>query len=201
MGSEIRPRPVLLAIDGRSGSGKTSLAHALTHTLRTQHGLDVGLFHVEHVYRGWSGLEEGLEHYVAQVLVPLRRGERARWFPWDWKAHTVATAPRFTRPAGVVLCEGVGSASPAAHPLLDAALRLRAPASLRKERALARDGETYRPFWDMWAAQEERLGSPAPGRHDTEIDLEVTPDPHERLDLATAWALEAIGAGLTAARS
>ena len=28
---------------------------------------------------------------------------------------------------------------------------------VRYERAMARDGETYRPYWNMWAAQEEQL--------------------------------------------
>ena len=32
-----------------------------------------------------------------------------------------------------------------------------APTALRKERALSRDGETYAPHWDRWAAQEDAV--------------------------------------------
>jgi hypothetical protein len=29
--------------------------------------------------------------------------------------------------------------------------------SVRKQRALARDGDAFAPFWAMWAAQEDAL--------------------------------------------
>ena len=32
-----------------------------------------------------------------------------------------------------------------------------APTDLRRRRGLARDGETYAPWWDTWAAQERAL--------------------------------------------
>ena len=50
--------------------------------------------------------------------------------------------------------EGVGAGHRAARDLLDAVVWIQAPEQLRKERALARDGETYAPHWDRWAAQE-----------------------------------------------
>ncbi|MFC6235722.1 hypothetical protein ACFPZL_11580, partial [Leucobacter soli] len=34
-------------------------------------------------------------------------------------------------------------------------LWLECPAPLRRQRALARDGEIFAPHWDSWAAQEE----------------------------------------------
>ena len=34
---------------------------------------------------------------------------------------------------------------------------LEAPADVRKKRALDRDGETFAPYWDMWAAQEDAM--------------------------------------------
>ena len=32
-----------------------------------------------------------------------------------------------------------------------------APEEVRRERAMARDGDVYAPWWDVWAAQEHRL--------------------------------------------
>jgi para-aminobenzoate synthetase len=34
---------------------------------------------------------------------------------------------------------------------------LEAEDGVRRARALARDGESYRPFWDVWARQEQEL--------------------------------------------
>ena len=145
------PAPVIIAIDGRSGSGKTTLAIELAARLREHH--KVSLFHLEDIYPGWNGLAAGIERYVTTVLSPLRRGESAEWVSWDWERHYDGEA-RTTRPAEIVLVEGVGAAAAAARPLLDAVIWADSSDSDRRARALARDGDTYEPFWDQWAAQE-----------------------------------------------
>ncbi|MFF2246402.1 aminodeoxychorismate synthase component I [Arthrobacter sp. NPDC058130] len=145
------PAPVIIAIDGRSGSGKTTLAIELAARLREHH--KVSLFHLEDIYPGWNGLAAGIERYVTTVLSPLRRGESAEWVSWDWERHYDGEA-RTTRPAEIVLVEGVGAAAAAARPLLDAVIWADSSDSERRARALARDGDTYEPFWDQWAAQE-----------------------------------------------
>lgn len=156
-GSAVRPGsngPVLIGIDGRSGAGKTTLALELAALLR-QHRR-VSLFHLEDIYPGWNGLAAGVEKYVGTVLEPLRRGADAHWFAWDWENHFDG-GQRTTAMADVVLVEGVGAAAAAARGLLDAVVWMEAPAPNRKHRALERDGQTYAPFWDAWAAQEEAL--------------------------------------------
>ncbi|HET8878058.1 MAG TPA: aminodeoxychorismate synthase component I, partial [Arthrobacter sp.] len=62
---------------------------------------------------------------------------------------------RTTPPADVVLVEGVGAAAAAAAPFLDAVIWTDAPDDARKARALNRDGDTYGPYWEQWAGQEE----------------------------------------------
>jgi para-aminobenzoate synthetase len=148
------PAPVIIAIDGRSGAGKTTLAIELAATLRNHH--KVSLFHLEDIYPGWDGLSAGVERYVTTVLAPLSRGEAATWVSWDWKNHNDGD-PRVTLPAEIVIVEGVGAAAAAARPLLDAVIWADAPDGERRTRALARDGETYEPFWDQWAGQEAEL--------------------------------------------
>ncbi|BCW73149.1 aminodeoxychorismate synthase component I [Arthrobacter sp. NicSoilB8] len=145
------PVPVIIAIDGRSGSGKTTLAIELAARLREHH--KVSLFHLEDIYPGWNGLVAGIERYVTTVLSPLRRGEPAEWVSWDWERHYDGEV-RTTRPAEIVLVEGVGAAAAAARPLLDAVIWADSSDAERRARALARDGGTYEPFWDQWAAQE-----------------------------------------------
>ncbi|MDQ0031609.1 aminodeoxychorismate synthase component I [Arthrobacter bambusae] len=146
------PAPVIIAIDGRSGAGKTTLAVELAARLRMHH--KVSLFHLEDIYPGWNGLAAGIERYVTTVLAPLRHGDAAEWVRWDWERHYDGRR-EVTLPAEIVIVEGVGAAASAARPMLDAVVWVDAPDDDRRHRAMARDGSSYEPFWDSWAAQED----------------------------------------------
>ncbi|MBT1001410.1 aminodeoxychorismate synthase component I [Paenarthrobacter sp. DKR-5] len=144
-------RPVIIAVDGRSGSGKTTLAVELAARLREHRSVSV--FHLEDIYPGWNGLEAGVERYVSTALAPLSQGLAAEWLAWDWSLSHDGER-RTTRPADVVVVEGVGAGARAARELLDAVIWLDAAEDERKHRALDRDGDTFAPHWDEWAWQE-----------------------------------------------
>lgn len=148
----MNPAPVIIAVDGRSGAGKTTLAVELAARLRQHHR--VSLFHLEDIYPGWNGLMPGIERYVATVLKPLSAGQAAEWTSWDWEKHYDGGS-RVTLPAEIVIVEGVGAAAEAARPMLDAVVWVEASGDDRRRRALMRDGSTYEPYWDSWAAQED----------------------------------------------
>jgi anthranilate synthase component 1/para-aminobenzoate synthetase len=148
----VRTKPILIAVDGRSGAGKTTLAVELAAMLRVHR--TVSLFHLEDIYPGWHGLAGGQQRYLETVLRPLAAGDTAHWTAWDWDGNGDG-ASRTTEPADVVVFEGVGAAHAAARGLLDAVIWLQAPSANRRTRALSRDGDTYEPFWDVWAEQEE----------------------------------------------
>lgn len=160
--------PVIIAIDGRSGAGKTTLAIELAARLREHH--KVSLFHLEDIYPGWNGLAAGIERYAATVLAPLRRGEPARWVSWDWVQHYDG-AIRLTQPAEIVLVEGVGAAAAAAMPFLDAVVWADSPEQERRTRALGRDGASYEPYWEQWAGQEDEwlAADDVPSRADVRV--------------------------------
>ena len=162
------PAPVIIAIDGRSGAGKTTLAIELAARLRNHH--KVALFHLEDIYPGWNGLAAGIERYISTVLTPLSHGERATWTSWDWEKHYDGDT-RVTLPAEIVIIEGVGAASAGARPLLSAVIWADSPDDVRRTRALDRDGGTYEPFWDQWAAQEDAWldGDDVPGLADIRV--------------------------------
>ena len=52
----------------------------------------------------------------------------------------------------------MGASAPG-HPeaVPDLTVWLQLPEAQRRRRALARDGEIYRPHWERWAAQEDAL--------------------------------------------
>lgn len=140
----------VLAIDGRSGAGKTRLAAEL------HGGLGAPVVALEDLYGGWDGLENGIDRLVSEVLVPLAAG-RTAWVPrYDWVARNWAERVRLDPPA-LLIVEGVGAGARRAARYESLVVWLEAPLSVRQQRALERDGETFIPHWDRWAAQEEAM--------------------------------------------
>lgn len=142
-------------IDGRSGSGKTEFARALLAGLRAA-GRAPRLLQVEDLYPGWDGLAAG----SAAVAGALRTGRYRRY---DWHRGAFDPAPVMIGPAGPPLVvEGCGALT--AGNLAAARERaggaevvgvwLECAETVRRERAIARDGDAYAPHWERWAAQE-----------------------------------------------
>ena len=143
-------RTVVLGIDGRSGAGKTALAARLAAEL------DAAVVHLDDIYPGWDGLAAGVALLARRVLEPLARGEPALVPRWDWQAGAWA-APARLAPPPVLIVDGVGAASAVIRRHASVLAWLELDGAERRRRALARDGATYEPHWDRWAAQEDRL--------------------------------------------
>lgn len=188
------PAPVIIAIDGRSGAGKTTLAIELAAQLRNHH--KVALFHLEDIYPGWNGLTAGIERYVSTVLTPLSRAEPATWTSWDWDRHYDGDT-RVTLPAEIVIIEGVGAAAADARPMLSAVIWADAPDDIRRKRALDRDGGTYEPFWDQWAEQENSWLAADDVRRQADIRVRNNADGSATADVMQALVyLPALGPAL-----
>ena len=140
----------VVAVDGRSGSGKTSLAAALHDRLRAP------VVSLEDLYGGWDGLEHGIDLLVSAVLEPLAAGRAARVPRYDWIAGEWAEPTEIERPP-VLVVEGVGAGARRAAAFESVLVWLEVPAPVRKKRALDRDGATFAPHWDRWAAQEDAM--------------------------------------------
>lgn len=143
--------PVVIAIDGRSGSGKTSLAEALAGELS-----DATVVHLDDMYPGWDGLAATPPLLVAQVLEPTRRGEAAAFRRFDWEHGTFADSIAIPRTRFLVV-EGAGSSVGMARRYADVRVWLEADTAVRKQRGLERDGEAYAPHWQRWADQEDAV--------------------------------------------
>ena len=144
--------PLIISIDGRSGSGKTQLADMLNFSFTAEH-FAVRVLNLDSIYPGWDGLAEGTKTW-RKISRNLRKGKPASYREWDW--HADAPGPKHTiDPAQetVIICEGVGAIAGTC----DVRIVVKAPDELRYRRAIDRDGETYRPHWERWAAQEETL--------------------------------------------
>lgn len=146
---------VVVAVDGRSGSGKTLLATAVGATL------DAPVVHLDDVYPGWDGLAEGVALLTADLLEPVSRGATGSYRRWDWmrsRPGRVVPVPA----TALLVVEGCGALVDPAGRHASVRVWVDAPDDERRRRALARDGETYAPHWDRWAAQEERAYATRP---------------------------------------
>ncbi|MFK5635350.1 uridine kinase [Ornithinimicrobium sp. LYQ103] len=161
-------RPVVVGVDGRSGSGKTDLAEALAVRVEAA-GHSCAQVHLDDLYPGWSGLAAALPPLCADVITPLSRGEEGAFTSWDWVADR--PGPRVQVPlADAVVVEGVGTLVSACTHLLDLRVWLEAPTDVRRDRALRRDGDVFAGHWEEWAAQEETL---FPAAHQPAADVVV----------------------------
>ena len=140
----------VLAVDGRSGAGKTSLARRLASEL------GAAIVSLEDLYGGWDGLEDGIDLLVSEVLEPLAAGQPALVPRYDWIARRWAE-PVVLDPPHHLIVEGVGAGARRAAAYVSLLVWLEAPLAVRKKRALDRDGETFAPYWDRWAAQEDAM--------------------------------------------
>jgi uridine kinase len=155
----------VVAVDGRSGAGKTSLAGILRDELAAP------VVSLEDLYGGWDGLEHGIDLLVSEVLEPLAAGRVARVPRYDWAARDW-TEPIALDPPAVLIVEGVGAGARRAAAYQSVLVWLEATPAVRKKRALDRDGETFAPHWDRWAAQEDAMlaREHTPDRADIIID-------------------------------
>jgi para-aminobenzoate synthetase len=167
--------PRVVALDGRSGAGKTTLAVAAAAAV-TQHGSTVAVVHLDDVYPGWDGLADVVPLVVEHVVTPLAGPGAVAVPAWDWDRDRPGPPRRLPglgppRPA-LVLLEGAGAGARAAAPWLAGVVWVDADPQVRRSRALARDGDLYAPHWQRWAAQEEAYAAREllPARADLVLD-------------------------------
>lgn len=145
---------VVVAIDGPSGAGKTTLARGVEAAL-AEAGT-VAVLHMDHLYPGWDGLGQAPGLLTRQVLEPLSRGEPAAYREWSWVRERWAGA-REVLPCRFLVVEGCGASVGPAREYAALTVFVDADLPLRQRRGIARDGETYRPHWQRWADQEDAL--------------------------------------------
>ena len=144
---------VVVAVDGPSGAGKTTLTRALRRRLDRPPVLH-------------------LDARLPRVGRPARARRRScttgswhRWRAASGRRTSASTGRRARSPRSTrcrrARCSWWRAAAPGAWPgfayVVGPDLGRCADRDVRFERAIARDGETYRPNWERWAASERAL--------------------------------------------
>ena len=148
----------IVLIDGFSGAGKSTLADAVVRAWTTRRGIRPQLLRLEWIYPGWDGLDDASAALIRDVLEPIARGLPGGYRRWDWEADAAAERHPIA-PDVPLIVEGVGALTRRSRALAGLGVWIDLDERTRKHRALKRDGDTYRPHWDRWAAQERRFAA------------------------------------------
>jgi len=137
----------LLCIDGRAGSGKSTVAAGVAAAVPAT------VVHTDDLCPGWDGLAQ-VPDILAALLEPLAAGRPGSYPRYDWIEQRV-TDEVVVPPSPLLVIEGVGAGARALRPWRTALVWLECPVERRRSQALTRDGEMFAPYWDAWAEAEE----------------------------------------------
>jgi uridine kinase len=170
----------LLCIDGRAGSGKTSLARGVGRAAaRLSAGTKVRVLHMDDMYEGWGGLGAVSQSVERDLIAPLRADRPGRYRRYDWHRERYAEW-RTVRPVDLLVLEGVGSGSASYGPDITLLVWVDAPRDLRIARGVARDGEAVLPYWSAWMASEDELFARERTRERAHLIVDATGGAHDQ---------------------
>lgn len=142
-------RPIVVAVDGRSTAGKTTLATALCDApgwacISTD---DVAWWHS---FFNWSQI------LIDGVLKPARRGANVSFRPDAWIERGRPGSITVSRGTSYLVIEGVGASREELQPYLDYAIWIRTNPETIEEREAgrARNGESTTAFQEEWMQEE-----------------------------------------------
>ena len=147
-------RPLLIALDGRCGSGKTTLAAQLAERFpgsRTIHTDDYYLPPAQRV-PGWETLpcaNMDLKRLRAEVLNPARAGQPFSYIAYSCREGAYLP-PVSCQPARLVIVEGSYSHHPALADCYDLRVFVTCSKAEQTRRLQAREGARYPAFAQRW---------------------------------------------------
>jgi hypothetical protein len=142
-----RAPPLVIAVDGRSGAGKSTFAARMTTAEK-----GVAVVHTDdvawhHSFFDWAELMR------AGVLEPVRRGAAVSYRPPAWAERGRQGAVEVPGGCRAVVVEGVGAGRLDLADLVDALVWIQSDAADARTRGIARDEGDF-AFWDEWEAAE-----------------------------------------------
>ena len=154
-------RPLVVAVDGASAAGTSTLAAAVGRRLAAS------VVAGDDFYRDLPDEERraptaggGVDRYFdwqrlrREALLPLQAGRPARYRPFDWRAGAgLAEQVVEVVPTPVIVLDGIYSARPELDDVVDVSVLVETPAAERHRRLVAR-GHGNDAWWPRWDGAE-----------------------------------------------
>jgi uridine kinase len=139
--------PTVIAVDGRSASGKTTFANRLSSALNAPlvHSDDVAW---HHSFFDWWPL------MLEQIIVPFRAGQAIDWKPESWTTRGREGSIVVPK-SSILILEGVSVTRRELSNHIDLPIWVETPIQIAEIRGLQRDGPDGRDFWFEWQASEQ----------------------------------------------
>ncbi len=153
---DVQKMPVLIAIEGFGGSGKTTLAEQLKDVLQDAYIINIDDFIIKSKLTepSWDKGAFDRERLEQQVLIPATTGKDIAYQKLIWVTDTLSepvAVPRVT----YLIVEGISSFHPNIAKYYDYKIWVDTPIELAKQRGHARDGSNENAqHWDLWAEND-----------------------------------------------
>ncbi|HOB19993.1 MAG TPA: uridine kinase [Candidatus Atribacteria bacterium] len=168
----------VIAIDGRSGSGKSMLSGLI------QNRIDCNVFHMDDFFlQPHQRTEERLaepggnidyERFMSEVIGNIKSGREFEYRVFDCSAGELGGTVRVA-PKRINIIEGVYSMHPLWYPILDLKVFLYVNEAVQQERILERSGEEkLKRFIGEWIPLEEKYFSTFRIRENSDIVIDTS---------------------------
>jgi hypothetical protein len=134
-------RPAVLAIDGRSNSGKTTLAARISELVPGSAVVHTDDIAWEHSRFGWADL------LIDGILTPVHRGQAVSYRPPRWDSRGRAGSIEVPAGCPLLIIEGVGAGRREVAHLIDTLIWVQADEAQTRRRSAARAAD--RPAADL----------------------------------------------------
>jgi len=154
--SDVQKMPVLIAIEGFGGSGKTTLAEQLKDALQDAYIINIDDFIIKAKLTepSWDKGAFDRERLEQQVLIPATTGKDIAYQKLIWLTDTLSE-PAIVPRVAYIIVEGISSYHPNIAKYYDYKIWVDTPIELAKERGHARDGSNENAqYWDLWAEND-----------------------------------------------
>lgn len=143
----------VIAIDGRAGAGKTTLANNLALALSLN--FKVTVIHLDEIYEGWDlALTQTLTDSLSHIVKSLAAETTAHVPIYNWH-EAEFTSEREISPCNLIIFEGVGSAQRVVREVATATIWIDIEPKIGLERVLYRDGLAIEEHMNLWQIKEE----------------------------------------------
>jgi uridine kinase len=143
----------LIAIDGRAGAGKTTLAARFFKELSADKTVEV--IHMDDLYNGWeNALDEGLTQTLESIVSAHNNGVSIEIDIFNWQSMSF-DSKAMINPVDILILEGVGAGQKVVRDAGATLYWLDIDAEEGLQRVLNRDGNQIASQMKQWQISQE----------------------------------------------